>query len=129
MSVFFPAPSAAPTSVHTSDVTFFSITIHWEGVNCIHQNGHITGYSVRYWVQRSSTHTLNVSGGTTTAFTLTGLSNSTTYSIDVAAVNNAGIGRYSDSIMVKTKGKVISPHLLSVACFSCYILFLKRTSF
>ena len=120
MSVFFPAPSAAPTSVHTSDVTFFSITIHWEGVNCIHQNGHITGYSVRYWVQRISTHTLNVSGGTTTAFTLTGLSNSTTYSIDVAAVNNAGIGRYSDSIMVKTKGKVISPHLLSVACFSCY---------
>ena len=54
------------------------------------------------------------------ALTLTGLSNSTTYSIDVAAVNNAGIGKYSDSIMVKTKGKVIFPHLFSVACFSCY---------
>ena len=77
-------------------------------MDCIHQNGNITGYSVRYWIQRSNTHTLNVSGGTTTAFTLTGLSNSTTYSIDVAAVNNAGIGKYSDSIMVNTKGKVIS---------------------
>ena len=109
-SVFFPAPSAAPTSVHTSDVTFSSITVQWGAVDCIHHNGNITGYSVRYWVQRSSTHTLNVSGGTTTAFTLTGLSNSTTYSIDVAAVNNAGIGKYSDSIMVKTKGKVIFPH-------------------
>jgi len=42
------------------------------------------------------------------ALTLTGLSNSTTYGIDVAAVNNAGIGKYSDSIMVKTKGKVSS---------------------
>ena len=77
-------------------------------MDCIHQNGNITGYSVRYWVQRSNTHTLNVSGGTTTAFTLTGLSNFTTYSIDVAAVNNAGVGKYSDAIMVKTKGKVIS---------------------
>ena len=103
--VFFPAPSAAPTSVHTSDITFFSITIHWEGVDCIHQNGNITGYSVRYWVPRSSTHILNVSGGTTTAFTLTGLSNSTTYSIDVAAVNNAGIGKYSDAMPVMKTSK------------------------
>ena len=77
-------------------------------MDCIHQNGNITGYSVRYWVQRSSTHTVNVSGGTTTRFTLAGLSNSTTYSIDVAAINNVGIGKYSDSIMVKTKGKVSS---------------------
>ena len=105
-SVFLPVPSAAPTSVHTSDVTFSSITVQWGAVDCIHQNGNITGYSVRYWVQRSSTHTLNVSGGAATAFTLTGLSNSTTYNIDVAAVNNAGIGKYSDAIMVKTIGKI-----------------------
>ena len=105
-SVFFPVPSAPPTSVHTSDVTFSSITVQWGAVDCIHQNGNITGYSVRYWVQRSSTHTVNVSGGATTAFNLTGLSNSTTYSIDVAAVNNAGIGKYSDSITVHTKGKI-----------------------
>ena len=119
-SVFFPAPSAAPTSVHISDVTFSSITVQWGAVDCIHQNGNITGYSVRFRVQRSSTHSVNVSGGAAMAFTLTGLSSSTTYSIDVAAVNNAGIGKYSDSIMVKTKGKVIFPHILSVACFSCY---------
>jgi len=103
---FFPVPSAAPTSVHTSNVNVSSITVQWEAVDCIHQNGNITGYSVRHWVQRSSTHTLNISGGATTAFTLTGLSNSTTYTIDVAAVNNAGIGKYSDAIMVKTIGKI-----------------------
>ena len=106
-SVFFPVPSAAPTSIHTSDITFSSITVHWGAVDCIHQNGNITGYSVRYWVQRSSTHTLNVSGGAATAFTLTGLSNSTTYSIDVAAINNAGTGKYSNPITVNTKSKII----------------------
>ena len=58
-------------------------------------------------MQRSSTHTANVSGGATTAFTLTGLSNSATYSIDVAAINNAGTGKYSDPITVNTKGKII----------------------
>ena len=106
-SVFFPAPSAAPTSVHTSDVTFSSITVQWRAVDCIHQNGNITGYSVYYWVQRSSILSVNVSGGAAMALTLTGLSSSTTYSIDVAAVNNAGVGKHSDSITVKTEGKVI----------------------
>ena len=76
-------------------------------MDCIHQNGNITGYSVRYVAQRSSTYTVTVSGGAVMAYTLTGLSNSTTYSIDVAAVNNAGIGKYSDFITVKTKGMFI----------------------
>jgi len=117
---FFLVPSAAPTSVHTSNVNVSSITVQWGEVDCIHQNGNITGYSVRYWVQRSSTHTLNISGGATTAFTLTGLSNSTTYSIDVAAVNNAGIGKYSEAIMVKTIGKIC----LKTITFRGYVLWL-----
>ena len=103
---FFPVPSAAPTSVCTSDVTLSNITVQWGAVDCIHQNGNITGYSVRYWVQRSSTHTANVSEGAATALTLTGLSNSGIYSIDVAAINNAGTGKYSDPITVNTKCKI-----------------------
>jgi len=111
--VSFPAPSAAPTSVHTSDVTFSSITVQWGAVDCIHQNGNITGYSVRYWVQRNSILSVNVSGGAAMALTLTGLSSSTTYSIDVAAINNAGVGKHSDSITVKTKGKVLFIKMMS----------------
>ena len=103
-----PVPSAPPTAVTISDVTSSSITVQWGAVDCIHQNGKITGYSLRYWAQQCTcnTHTVNVSGGTAMAFTLTGLPNSTTYSIDVAAINNAGIGKYSDSITVKTNGEV-----------------------
>ena len=88
------APSAAPTSVRESGVTSSNITVQWGAVDCIHHNGDITGYSVRYRVQGSgSTQTRNVS---ITEATISSLMPSTTYSIEVAAVNSAGIGVYSD---------------------------------
>ena len=100
---FPPAPSAAPTSVSVSEVTTSSITVRWGAVNCIDRNGDITGYSVRYGVQGSgSTQTVSVSGGGATVATISGLESSTTYSIEVAAVNSAGTGVYSDAIMKET---------------------------
>ena len=90
-------PSAPPTSVATSDVTYSSITVQWGTVNCIQRNGDITAYSVRYGVQGDgSTQTVHVSGGG--AIILFGLDSSTTYTIEVAAVNSAGIGPYSNPI-------------------------------
>ena len=101
--IFPPAPSAAPTSVSVSEVTFFSITIQWGAVDCIHRNGDITGYSVRYGVQGSgSTQTVSVSGGGATMTDISVLMASTTYSIEVAAVNSAGTGDYSPVIMKET---------------------------
>ena len=93
---FPPAPSAAPTSVSVSEVTSSSITVQWGAVDCIHRNGDITDYSVRYGVQGSvSTQTKTVSGASVTETTLSGLIPYTTYSIAVAAVNSAGTGVYS----------------------------------
>ena len=98
-----PAPSAAPTTVSVSGVTSSSITVQWGAVNCIHRNGDITGYSVRYGVQGSgSTQTVSVSGGGATMTTIYGLMASTIYSIEVAAVNNAGTGDYSDPMTAET---------------------------
>ena len=103
--IIFPtAPSAAPTSVIVSS-TSNSITVLWGAVNCIHRNGDITGYSVRYGVQGSGTQTVSVSGGGATQTTISGLTPSTTYSIEVAAVNNAGIGEYSDPYIIRTDSK------------------------
>ena len=91
------APSAAPTSVRESGVTSSNITVQWGAVDCIHRNGDITGYSVQYGVQGSgSTQTRDVSGGDTRQTTIPDLNPSTTYSIQVTAVNSAGIGVYSD---------------------------------
>ena len=98
------APSAAPISVSVSEVTSSSITVQWGAVDCIHHNGDISGYSVRYGVQGSgSTQTMSVSGGIVTQTTVSGLTPSTTYSIEVAAVNSASTGIYSDPpVIVET---------------------------
>ena len=46
----------------------------------------------------------NVAGGATTKATVSELSSSTNYSLEVAAVTNAGIGAYSSPITKLTLG-------------------------
>ena len=99
------APSAAPTSVSTSSDST-SITVQWGAVDCIHRNGDITGYSVRYGVQGSgSIQTVSVSGSGATTRLISGLESSTIYSVEVAAVNSAGTGVYSDPYIILTDSK------------------------
>ena len=88
-------------------MTSSSITVQWGAVDCIHHNGDITGYTVRYGVQGSvSTQINNGIGAAATMTTISGLMPSTTYSIEVAAVNSAGTGVYSTPlIVIETDGK------------------------
>ena len=111
LCTFLSAPSTAPTSVSVSEVTFSSITVQWGAVDCIHRNGDITGYTVRYGVQgNGSTQTVNVSGGEATQTIISGLTPSTNYSIEVAAVNSFGTGVYNNVIFQLTRGT--STHLI-----------------
>ena len=101
-----PAPSAVPTSVSVSDVTSSSITVQWGTVDCIHRNGDITGYSVRYGVQGSAVgdRTVEMVSGDSSGgmYVISGLSAATVYTVEVAAVNSAGNGEYSDLVTVLT---------------------------
>ena len=111
---FTAAPSAPPTSVGTSDVTSSIITVQWGPVDCIHRNGDITGYSVRYGaVQSGNTQTVLISGGATAETIISGLDLVTNYSIEVAAVNSAGIGPYNDPIYSNTLCKQFLIDLLN----------------
>ena len=47
---------------------------------------------------------MSVSGGSVTEATISELTPSTTYSIEVAAVNSAGIGVYSNAVVQLTEG-------------------------
>ena len=47
---------------------------------------------------------MSVSGGSITEATISGLTPSTTYSIEVAAVNGAGTGVYSNAVARLTEG-------------------------
>ena len=90
-------------------------------MNCNHRNGNITGYSVRYRVQGyESTQIVSVSGGSTTHATIPGLTPNTSYVIDIAAVNSAGIGVYSDPLTVEILATSESIVNLSTYRLCCY---------
>ena len=94
-----PAPSAAPTNVRMTGVTSTSITVRWGKIPCIERNGDITGYIVQYGSQTQS-----VSGGSVTETTISNLTPSTTYNVQVAAMNDADTGPFSSSLSIMTSG-------------------------
>ena len=96
------APSAPP-SVFVTGMTSSTISVQWGKVPCIHHNGDITGYSVQYGTTSSgSTQTMEVTGARRTGTTLWNLMPSTAYFIQVAAVNGAGTGVYSELLVNQT---------------------------
>ena len=68
---------------------------------CLHRNGEITGY--RAQAVRNEATATSVGGGTRQA-TISGLSPSTLYTVQVAAINGASTGPYSSGISVATSG-------------------------
>ena len=79
-----------------------ALTVQWGAVPCIHRNGDITGYTVQYGVVGSeSTQNMSVSGANTT---ISNLTPSTEYKVQVAATNDAGTGDYSSPITTNTDG-------------------------
>ena len=68
----------------------------WGTVPCPDQRGPITGYRLHY-----SNSIVNTGEGSR-QHVLTGLTPFTSYSVKVAAVNDAGSGPYSDSLVVET---------------------------
>ena len=74
-------------------------------VNCIHRNGYISGYRLRYRLQSNVAYTIiNVVKSAINEVTISGLTQFTTYDIEVAAVNSIGIGMYSKTSPATTKG-------------------------
>ena len=97
------APTAAPKMSWTF-ATSYSITLQWETVPCEHRNGDITGYSVKYGVMGSLDNgsVMNITGASVTEATIFNLMLSTNYSIQIAAVNNADTGVFSNATFIKT---------------------------
>ena len=99
------APSVPPSSVNVSVENSTAISVQWGMVPCIHQNGPITGYSVRYGVMGSgSSQSVNVSGASKTGTMISDLMSSTTYDVQVAAMNDNGTGVYSSNESALTQG-------------------------
>ena len=97
----YTAPSAAPTNVSVLNVNSTAITVQWEMVPCNEQNGDITGYTVRV-LESGEMERVEDVGGDVTQVTISELTPSTTYSIQVAAVNSIDTGPYSSLITIDT---------------------------
>ena len=95
-----PAPSAAPTNVSVYTMSSTAIIVQWGAVPCIEQNGDIRGYTVRVLESGEMERVEDV--GDVNEVTISELTPSTTYSIQVAAVNNIDTGPYSDLIIIDT---------------------------
>ena len=97
-------PTQGPSSVRNGTVTASSITVHWGEVSCLDRNGEITGYIAQAVRNGMVEGTASV-GGDARQATISGLSPSTSYTVQVAAVNGVGTGPYSSGISVWTNGE------------------------
>ena len=83
------------------EITVFTITFKWDPVDCMYQNGLITEYIIQYYKQDRENETM-VYTTSMLEYTITDLQPLTVYVIEVAAVNDAGIGIYGN-ITAKTR--------------------------
>ena len=97
------APTGYPRSIRRGTVIPNSITVHWEEVDCLDRNGAITGYVARALSNGREEGTASV-GGDDREATISGLTPSTQYIVQVAAVNSAGTGPYSPIALYGTEG-------------------------
>jgi len=116
------APTSGPQMVTIVDITSANITIAWDAVSCIERNSMITGYVV-YFTQTSTSGNDSVmvagTGDTGGRVTINGLTPSTLYSIQVAAVNNNGnVGELSTPLIVYTSSEAQGHAVQTLGCGS-----------
>ena len=79
-----------------------AVSLSWGEVNCTERNGAITGYNVQYSiVGEIQSTTVNVTGDVTSTV-IDGLKEFTIYLVSVAAINDNGIGPYSNEQMFRS---------------------------
>ena len=84
--------------LHTTvTINSTAVSLSWDEVNCTDRNGVITGYIVQYTITGGMTVTVNISA--TTSVVIAGLIKFGLYSFSVAAINDNGIGPYSNEQM------------------------------
>ena len=101
-NLYSAVPSGPPTSVRNGTITPTSITVKWDEVPCLHRNGRITGYTVHVGSSGQNDRMLNV--GNVRETTISELTPSTEYTVQVAAVNSIGRGPFSNGHVYLTDG-------------------------
>ena len=96
------APSAPPSFVKLSVVSSTKIKVTWGKPDCRHQNGEITGYSVRYGKEGVGKDDRDVEPVMDIVTAILEVTKETVYTIEVAANTSAGTGVYSELQTIET---------------------------
>ena len=96
--LFHVAPTGVPRDVVIS-MTSRSINVTWDTIECIECNGIITNYTVVFQEDGGSNVPSNTVDRT---FSAEGLTPYTNYTFQVAGVNDAGTGAFTNLITVIT---------------------------
>ena len=101
---YFPAPATPPTNVMAMAISPRNITVMWEEVVPIDQNGVITMYQVLYQPLETFGGAIGPLTVNVTELTadLTDLEEYVNYTISVRAYTSAGEGPYSDGVIELT---------------------------
>ena len=93
------APSGTINNLQPGKINFTSITVTWQPVLCLQQNGVITYYNVRY-TESSASHVASMIQSTTvTSFTAISVYPGINYTLEVAAANSNGTGPYAQIVV------------------------------
>ena len=84
--------------MNASEVSPYILRVQWGQVDCIHRNGHISGYIVCH-TNVETTSEMCVSTSDTSLDISVG--SAADYSVTVAAVNNEGEGPFSDNVIIE----------------------------
>ena len=95
------APTLSVNDITISSVEARSMSVSWNEVPCIGQNGPITGYLL-YYTNTTFNDTVNITGGDNRQYILTGLTPYTNYTVTVRAYSDAGIGPTSNETIQQT---------------------------
>ena len=93
------APSSPPQNFMVTSVPRASLMVSWQPPLEINHNGIITGYEIQY-TRVGSSDPMAMEGSS--GITIPGLVAFVNYSVVVAAVNSAGIGTFSDPMVVRS---------------------------
>ena len=116
-------PSGAPVLLVPVIINSTAVSLSWGEVNCTERNGAITGYSVQYSIVGGIQSTIVNVTGDVTSTVIDGLIKLLHYLVSVAAINDNGIGPYSNQQVVyirKYSTMKANINALSVFVFSWY---------
>lgn len=121
--LIFPVPGSPPQNFDATANSPRSIGLSWSPPSPEELNGILTGYVISVaGLETRQTFQLNVSAQTTT-YTISNARPYTTYSLVIAAVNNAGMGPFSTEIEERTPEDCKHTVCISVPSTEISVLF------